>query len=380
LKVVVLSSYAESLVNIRGPLIVAMTRAGHRVVACAPEKDANVVATLNQWGVDFEQVALRRTGMNPILDCVCVASLVRFLRKHQPDVFLSYNIKSVIYGLLAARLAGVPRRFALMSGLGYTFLNETVAQRAVNLIARALYRLALPNAHAVFFQNPDDRETFKLLGLVRADQAVLINGSGVDFGVFAEAPPVTDQVVFLLIARLIKDKGIIEYVEAARVLKQRFPHLRFQLLGRFDTNPSAIKREQVEEWQRSGLIEYLGATMNVHPFLSAASVYVLPSYREGTPLTVLEAMATGRPIVTTDVPGCRETVINGQNGFLVPAKDIPALVRAMERFVLDPFLISAMGARSRQIAVDKYDVRKVNAVIMRTTGLQETQPLDVPIA
>ena len=259
---------------------------------------------------------------------------------------------------------------SLMSGLGYSFLGGSVKQRIVSRLARFLYRLALPHNRSVFFQNPDDRELFIKLGLIRDhNQAVLINGSGVDLDQFKEAPLSIDSHVFLLIGRLIKDKGIIEYVEAARNLKQRFPQARFQLLGRYESNPSAIKRQQVELWQRDGVIEYLGATMDVGPFLASANVFVLPSYREGTPLAVLEAMATGRPIITTDVPGCRQTVRNGENGFLVPAKDAAALAEAMERFILSPHLIPRMGRRSREIAVEKFDVIKVNAVILKTMGL-----------
>jgi glycosyltransferase involved in cell wall biosynthesis len=168
---------------------------------------------------------------------------------------------------------------------------------------------------------------------------------------------------------LLRDKGIVEYAEAARRLKPRYPTARFQLVGPHDANPSAISRQQLEAWRSEGIIEYSGATDDVRSFLAGAGVFVLPSYREGTPMSVLEAMATGRPIVTTDVPGCRETVVPGENGFLVPAKDVAALAAAMERFIVAPELIPKMGRRSREIAVEKFDVRAVNAVILKTLGL-----------
>ena len=179
-------------------------------------------------------------------------------------------------------------------------------------------------------------------------------------------------MVFLLVARLLRHKGIVEYVEAARDLRRRYPETVFQIVGRSDTNPSAIGLDQIEAWRSAGIIDYLGPTSDIRTFLSQASVFVLPSYREGTPVAVLEAMSSGRPIVATDVPGCRETVVEGENGFLVPAKDPMALAKAMERFILQPNLIFTMGKRSRQIAVEKFDVNKVNAMMMATMGLTLT--------
>ena len=348
----------------------AMVRAGHTVQACAPEPGDDVAAALQKLGVDYRQVKLDRTGMNPVRDLRFLISFSRFLRRSKPDLFFGYNVKSVTYGSLAARWARVPRVFSLISGLGYSFLNGDLKSRLANLAARTLYRLALPHNHAVFFQNRDDRDLFIRLGLLPdKSRAAIINGSGVDLDRFQEAPVSSGPPLFLLIARLIRDKGILEYVEAAAILKKRHPQARFQLLGRHDSNPSAIGRQQLQSWQRDGVIEYLGETSNVAPHLAAAHVYVLPSYREGTPLTVLEAMATGRPIVTTDVPGCRETVVPGENGFLVPAKSAACLAEAMERFIRAPELIRKMGRHSREIAVEKFDVRKVNSVILKRMGL-----------
>lgn len=169
---------------------------------------------------------------------------------------------------------------------------------------------------------------------------------------------------------MIKDKGIYEYIRAATILKKRYPWAKFRLLGPFDTNPTAISETQIKAWHNSGVIEYLGETKDVRPFLADTSVYVLPSYREGTPRTVLEAMAMGRPIITTDAPGCRETVIEGENGFLVPIKDEQALAKVMERFIQEPELIGKMGKRSREIAEEKFDVNKINATILQAMGLK----------
>jgi len=359
------------LINIRGPLLRALVAAGHEVLACAPEKNEEIAETLRSFGTSYHSVQLERTRMNPLQDARFVLSYTRFLREKRPEVFFGYNIKPVVYGSLAARLAGVPHVFSLIPGLGYTFSRETRKQRLANVAARFLYRVTLRNNQAVFFQNPDDMKLFLKLKLLRDErQGVRINGSGVDLNLFAESPPNPQPPRFLLTARLIKEKGIAEYAEAARLLKRRHPHATFCVLGRFETHPSAIKVEQVEQWQREGIIEYLGATTNVRPYLVATSVFVLPSYyREGTPLTVLEAMSVGRPIVTTDMPGCRETVIHGENGFLLPIKDAPRIAEAMERFILEPDLIPKMGHRSREIAEERFDVNKVNAVILKTMGL-----------
>jgi glycosyltransferase involved in cell wall biosynthesis len=340
------------------------------VLACAPKNDPVAAATLKSWDLQFRIVPLQRTGANPVRDCAFLLGFTRLLRRARPDVFFAYHIKSVIYGLLAARLAGVPRRYVLIAGLGYAFMTGGIRQRMVNQVARRLYRFALPHAHAVYLQNPDDLQFFTEQGLVRdRSQAVRVNGSGVDVEHFAKVPPPSGRIVFLLMARLLRDKGIVEYVQAARLLKRRHPETEFQIVGSFDTNPSAIDRQQMEAWRSEGIIDYQGTTVDVRPFLAGASVFVLPSYREGTPVAALEALSVGRPIVTTDVPGCRETVVEGKNGFLVPAKDSTALANAIERFILQPQLVSQMGERSRRLAVEKFDVKMVNALMLETMGL-----------
>ena len=291
------------------------------------------------------------------------------MRSIKQDAFLGYTIKPVLYGSLAARLAGISGIFSIITGLGYAFSRGDSRQRFAGIIAQFLYKISLSCNQKVYFQNPDDRNLFKELGFLRgADQVVLINGSGVDVSFFKKTPFPTG-VSFLLIARLIKDKGIIEYVEAARIIKAKYPGVLFRLVGWFDDNPTSIKKEDLDLWMEDGIIDYLGRLEDVRPAITASSVYVLPSYREGTPRTVLEAMSMGRPVITTDAPGCRETVIDGENGFLIPIKDVNALVQAMERFILQPELVVKMGKRSREIAEVKYDVHKVNTVIMQAMGL-----------
>lgn len=370
MKVVVIASLAESLLNFRGPLLAAMRASGHHVTALAPGENESVAARLGVMGVDYRPLALERTGMNPLRDLRALSQLVACLRELQPDVVFGYTIKPVIYGSLAARLAGVPRSYSMVTGLGYAFIGKGLRQRLVAMLVSALYRAGLSGNAGVFFQNPDDLELFcsrRLLGDPR--KAILVNGSGIDLDRYATCEPVPGRPRFLLIARLLRDKGITEYVEAAGILKTRYPESSFRLLGPFDSNPAAITREEIDLWQREGNIEYLGETDDVRPYIADCSVYVLPSYREGTPRTVLEAMAMGRPVVTTDAPGCRETVREGENGFLVQVRDSISLARAMERFILEPGLCVTMGQRSRQVAVEKYDVHKVNEVMLKAMGL-----------
>lgn len=372
MKIAVIASYAPSLTIFRGPLLAEMVARGHSVTGYAPDPDPQLVAALAALGVQCRAYPLQRTGLNPLRDARTLAALTASLRRDRPDAALCYTIKPVIYGTLAARLAAVPRRFAMIEGLGYAFTEADTDSRKRQLIAtlaRSLYRLALPLNEKVFFLNPDDQRLFVETGLVRAAQAVLVNGTGVDLDFYAPAAPVTDGPVFLLIARLLADKGIREYVAAARTLKARYPQAVFRLVGPYDPNPAAIQPDEIAAWQAEGAVEYLGETRDVRPFIAASSVYVLPSYREGTPRTILEALAMGRPVVTTDAPGCRETVAAGVNGFLVPPRDVAALAAALERFILQPDLIATMGAHSRALAVEKYDVHQVNAAMLAAMRL-----------
>lgn len=371
--VLVTASYSPSMVNFRGALITAMRARDHRVHACAPGllEDKATRMWLEKRGVVCHDVPLSRTGLNPLHDLRAMVALAQLMRRIRPDVFLGYTIKPVIWGILAAGCACVPQRVALITGLGYAFTGEATGLRAiVQRVARTLFSLAMRSATLVFFQNPDDKADFHRLKILPEDAAVkLVNGSGVDTDWFDLAELPKGPTRFLLIARLLGDKGIREYVAAAEQLSSRWAGVEFHLVGGIDPNPNGIARAEVESWLRDRHFIWHGALDDVRAAISACHVYVLPSYREGTPRTVLEAMSMGRPIVTTDAPGCRETVIDGENGFLVPLRDRMALASAMQRFIEDPLLIPAMGNRSREIAVEKYDVHKVNAAMLEAMGL-----------
>jgi len=367
-KILIIANYGKSLLNFRGELIKTLIKHGHRVILSAPENDFK--KELEGMGAEFVQIPLVRTGLNPIKDIYTLISLIRTMKEKEPDIVFSYAIKPVIYGSLAARIMKIPRVISLITGLGYVFTGSSWKHRVLQNLVCFLYRQALKGNDVILFQNPDDLNLFRERNILSVkNKAVLVNGSGVDVVKFNYAEPKTQPLSFLLIARLIWDKGIGEYVEAARQIKSRYPDVIFKLLGPFDSNPAAIEKEQIDAWVAEGIIQYLGEVDDVRPIIADSSIVVLPSYREGTPRSVLEAMAMGRPVITTDAPGCRETIIHGVNGFLVPIKDSAALADVMEQFILNKELILKMGAKSRVIAVEKYDVNKVNNVILEAMEL-----------
>lgn len=367
-KILIVAGLGISLVLFRGDLIKSWLAEGFLVTAASP--DQAVGAQLRSLGAGYRIIPLSRTGMNPLKDLRLLFSLRKLIRTEKADYLFCYTAKPVIYGSLAAWFNRRVRVFSIITGLGYVFTEKSWKGRLINRLVVALYRLALLRNDKVFFQNPDDSGIFVQKKIVRPEKVVPVNGSGVNLDFYRPAPLPEGPPRFLLIARLLKEKGIAEYMAAARLIKQKHPQVHLALIGWFfEENPTAISPGQVEAWRREGLVEIMGETDDVRPFIAGASVYVLPSYREGTPRTVLEAMAMGRPIITTDVPGCRETVREGLNGFLVPVQDEAALAAAMERFILKPELIPAMGEESRRIAVEKYDVHKINAVINEVMGL-----------
>ena len=362
-RLVIVSHHAVDLLKFRGLLIRDLVAAGVAVWCLAPDYDAATRAELAALGAESVDYRLQRTGMNPVRDLAAVVGLVRVLRRLAPDIVFSFSTKPMVYGTLAAWAAGVPRRVAMVEGAGYVFTPTAGRpgwrRRMLRRAVAGLYRVALRRAHRVVFLNPDDRREFVERGLVAPERTWLLGGIGVDLTVWIPAPPVTEPMTFLLVGRLLREKGIAEFAEAARLVRDTHPGARFVLLGGLDANPGALSREQVESWVDEGLLAWPGY-VPVRPWLARASVFVLPSYREGVPLSTQEAMAMGRPVITTDVPGCRETVCDGVNGYVVPPRDAPALAAAMRRFLDDPAQVAVMGCASRQRAEACFDVRQIN--------------------
>jgi glycosyltransferase involved in cell wall biosynthesis len=368
-RVAIFGSYPPSLINFRGPLIAELVGRGHRVFALAPDIDADTAARVRALGAEPVSVPLGRTSLNPFGGLRSLRRLRGIIRRIRPDVMIAYTIKPILIGAAAARAEAVPRFVPLVTGLGYAFTGGREPKRRLSrLMGTILYRRAFRASALAVFQNRDDLAEFRRLKLLPPRlKTVLVDGSGVDLDRFREAP-LPPEPSFLMIARLLKDKGVREFGAAAARLRREFPSVRVTLAGWIDTSPDSIGKSELDDMVRAG-IGYLGQLDDVRPAIAEHSVYVLPSYREGTPRSVLEAMAMGRPVVTTDAPGCRETVADGENGFLIPVKDADALYEAMRRFVLAPELIAPMGAASLRLARARFDVEKVNAELLAHIGL-----------
>lgn len=384
-----IASFPDSLVTFRGCLLDALRVSGCEVHVASPDigSDSRARAYLESRGIIVHAIPLQRTGLNPIRDLRTVYRLYRLMRDLRPDAILGYTIKPVVYGTLAGWLAGVPKRFVMITGLGYAFTgNEENGlkgrRRLLSWLVNVLYKVALTGTHRIFFQNGDDLLLFRALNLLPPQVPhQVVNGSGIDIDEYRVVQPPPEPLSFLLIARLLVNKGVREFAQAARLVRQEHPDVRFRLVGWLDANPDSITRQELDAWIDAGDIEFLGRLCDVKPAIADCSVYVLPSYREGTPRTVLEAMAMGRAVITSDAPGCRETVVDNINGFLVPVRDPVALAQAMIRFIHNPSLVRTQGLKSRTRAVDKYDVRRVNNDLLVGMGiLHDTESPSSPLA
>jgi glycosyltransferase involved in cell wall biosynthesis len=365
-KLTIIGALPESLINFRGALIQSLCKANCQVTCMASISQPKVTQQLMSWGVIFSAYPVHRSSLNPLADLKTWHALRQAFRALQPDIILAYTIKPVIWGGLASRVTPSTRFYALITGLGFAFQGESLKRKILSQLVTLLYRAALKRATKVIFQNPDNLNEFVSRGIIPKDKCELVNGSGVDIQSFSFMPAaINSSVTFLSIGRLLGEKGFREYAEAAKIVKEIFPETTFQLLGPEDSSPDGIPMKEVAEWQHESIIKYLGSASDVRPFIELCDVYVLPSYHEGMPRTVLEAMAIGRPILTTDVPGCRETVIQGENGYLVPKADAGALAKQMIWFIENQSQREKMGKESRKIAEDKYDVRKINKGILK---------------
>lgn len=370
-RLIVAGAYPGSVVDFRGDLINACVKANWKVTVMAADSADEVRKGIEALGASFQPYPVQRNGLNPRQDWRTYEFLRRYFTTAQPDVILAYTIKPIIWGGIAARGCRDTRFFALVTGLGYAFHGRSLKRRLLNRLVIGLYRFALRRAEAVIFQNSDNRDLFVDRGIVPASKCRVVNGSGINTSLFDVRPLPDGPPRFLLIARLLGEKGIREYVAAARDVKAQHSDATFELVGPADPSPDGIPLDEVQAWHDEGVIVYSGSTSDVRPFIVSAHVYVLPSYHEGMPRTVLEAMAMGRPILTTDVTGCRETVNPGVNGWLVPKTNADALAERMIWFVENREQWSLMGAESRKMAEERFDVTKVNAEMLRIMGIGE---------
>ncbi|MWV27582.1 glycosyltransferase [Aurantiacibacter rhizosphaerae] len=376
MKILVLSSLAYSLINFRGDLLQAMIDNGHTVIAGAPDRDAETEGKLAKMGVTFAHTPMQRTGTNVISDMGLMLNYVSLIRREKPDIVLAYTQKPIIYGGIATRIASMagakPKFYALMSGLGQVFSMDAGYSSLLRKAVTRLYRSALARAQATFVFNADDRKDMIKLGIVDPHQRVIqVPGSGVSLTRFTPSPAVTQPIRFLMIGRLMRNKGIMEFLEASRIVHQTYPDCQFQIVGRAeDENPSGISSEESARLATEYDVEFVPGTNDVRPYLAASSVFVLPSYyREGLPRTILESLASARAVITTDLPGCRDAIEDGVNGFLVRPRNAQDLAEAMQKFAANPALAQEMGAASLKLAQEVYDVHKVNHQLLAEMGL-----------
>lgn len=363
-KIMVVSAHTPSLFWFRMDMMRQFIALGYDVVAVANEDEEKWKDKFLSYGVRYKQVYVNRNGTNPIKDFKTLKEIKRLIKDERPNKIFAYNAKAVIYSGIAAKKLKVDY-YPLIAGVGSVFLSRSLKNRIIQRIMSAEYKKALKRSKAVFFQNRDDSTLFLDKGLVKQGQIVYIHGSGVNLETF-KSEVLPNNFSFLFTGRLIKDKGIREYLEACEIIKRKYPDVKCMLVGPYDTNPTSLREEELKRYIDSHIIEYYGEQRDVRPFLKQCSVFVLPSYREGTPKTVLEAMATGRAIITTDAPGCKETLVDRENGFLVPIKNVDALVEKMVELINNPRLVREFGIRSRQIAEEKFSVETVNDTICKT--------------
>jgi glycosyltransferase involved in cell wall biosynthesis len=364
-RVVLVGAQPRSLIIFRGELIKAIVAAGWDVTAMAADATVEEIESLRALGADYRAYPVQRHGLNPLRDLITLCSLRAAFRDLRPDVVLSYTIKPIIWGGLAAVRIPKLRFYGLVTGLGYGFHGGSLRRRALSKLVTWLYRLGLDHATGVVFQNRDNAELFIARGIVPGAKCSVTAGSGVDLRHFSMVPLPANDVVFLAISRLLGEKGLREFAAAARMVKEHHPEANFWLVGPEDPSPDGIPLREVLGWHESGWVVYHGEKMDVRPFLAASSVFVLPSHHEGMPRAVLEALAVGRPVITTDVPGCRETVVPNENGFLVPSGDSRALAERMIWFLDNRSEWARMALRSRRLAEERFDVLQVNQQLLR---------------
>lgn len=354
-KVAIVINTSWNIFNFRLSLVKALLANGLQVYAIAPPDEYS--ARLEENGCKYYPLKMNGSGANPFIEAGTILQLYKVYRKIRPDVVLHYTIKPNLYGTVAARALGIPC-INNVSGLGTAFLSNS----SVTKVARQLYRFAFRFPKKVFFQNEYDQQLFLKFKLVRPEITEVIPGSGINTSHFYDQERSPNKIfTFLVIARLLIDKGILEYLEAIKILKQKGLNARFQLMGAPDPNHSrSIPAETLKEWTAKGLLDYLGTTENVLPFIQQADCIVLPSYREGTPRTLLEGASCGKPLIATDVPGCNNVVKEGVNGFLCQAKDPAGLADKMEKMcLLQPEKIKELGRNSRRMAVENFSEKIV---------------------
>ena len=354
--ILIIYNAAHHVLLFKSELIESLKKNGYSVVVLASkdiytEKLKNIVD-------EFHEINLNSSGLNPISDTLLIINILNLIKKIYPICILNFTIKPVIYGTFAGKILGIPV-INTITGLGTAFMSSGLT----NKIVKTLYRLVLKFSHLVFFQNPDDRNFFIKLKIINKSNVKLISGSGVDLEKFKLNKEINSDIIkILFVGRIIADKGIYELIEAARIIKNKYPNVSFSLMGMLGVNNrTSISKTEIDNWVSDGLIEYIPFQEDIRPILSDSNLVVLPSYREGTPKTLIEAASMSKPLVATNVPGCREVVVDGLNGFLCKVKNPISLANSIKKYIeMNNDSKVRMGLMSRKIAEEKFDIIKVN--------------------
>lgn len=359
MKILLIGNQASTIILFRKKLIEQLVSKGVSVHVLTMDYDKDKFQQISQFGAMPEQYHFSRSGMNPLSDIVNTIILSKKIRNINPDIVFSFFPKPVIFGTLAAKLAGVKRIYSLLEGLGFCYTahlkKDSFKKQILKKVQTFLYKLTLPRANKVLFLNRDDYHDLIVQNQITLSDAEVIGGIGVGLNEYAYSLPETTSLHFGMVSRLLVEKGVREFVQAAKIVKEKYPTVRFSIAGAIDDNPGGITREQLNIWKSEGHVDFLGQISDVKSYLTDLSVFVLPSYREGIPRSTQEAMAIGRAVITTDVPGCRETVQHGLNGFMIPPWNAEALAEAMMAFITDPQQVTLMGKESRRMAEEKFD-------------------------
>ncbi|MBI9065662.1 MAG: glycosyltransferase family 4 protein [Salinivirgaceae bacterium] len=350
----------------RRKLILDLIHKGHKVILTGYQEGFE--EEVEKIGASLIVVPFDRAGFNPIKDMVQVYRYYKIIKKYNIDIVHSYTIKPNVFGSIAAKLSGVKEVYPTLNGVGYAFSGQGLKAKVVRLFASILYFIAFKCSIKIFFHNSDDINLMVNSHLVKRNKCVLTLGSGIDMEYYKEQE-MPNSISFLLISRLLRAKGIMEYLKAAKFVKEKYPDVEFNLVGPIDPNPTGIKLSDIQDYLDNDIIKYHGPQDDVRPFIKGSSVLVLPSYREGLPHTILEAMSIGRAILTTSAPGCKETVEDGVNGFLVKLYSSSDLKEKIIEMIENPEKVIEMGKQSVLLAKDRFEVSIVNNIILSTMGL-----------